>query len=145
MELFLEGKNPEAIHLFHYFIAQYRRIGKFELHPVKTRVALLTKMRFCSINRVGADFIDIHFVLTKAYNHNSCFHRIDNLAGRFFIHHLRIHRTSDISPEVRTFMRIAYGVGNRTHIRPGTHAKTDHQISAPARSRASSSGNDRKR
>src|SRR5262245_3508831 len=57
---FLKGKTARAIALFRHFLSEYRRIGNFELHPVKTRVALLTKMRFCSINRVGEDFIDLH-------------------------------------------------------------------------------------
>ena len=31
-------------------------VGDFDIHPVKTRVALLAKMRFCSINKIGKDF-----------------------------------------------------------------------------------------
>ena len=115
---FLEGKSDKAVALFNYFISEYKKIGTFELHPVKTRVALLTQMRFCSINKVGEDFIDVHFVLTKSYNDNSCFYKIDNLANRFFVHHLRIRRKSEINPKVRKYMRLAYDVGNRKHVEP---------------------------
>ena len=115
VEDFLEGKSKEAIALFNSFIAEYRKIGPFDLHPVKTRVALLTLMRFCSINRIGKDYIDVHFVLTQEYS-NACFYRVDNLANRFFVHHLRLHRVSDITPEVRKYMKLAYDTGNRKHI-----------------------------
>ena len=112
---FLKGKNAQAIELFNSFITEYRRIGSFDLHPVKTRVALLTLMRFCAINKIGKDYIDVHFVLTKAYAH-ACFYRIDNLANRFFVHHLRLRNASDITPEVRKFMKLAYDTGNRKHV-----------------------------
>jgi hypothetical protein len=115
-EDFVEGKSVEAISLLKYFLSEYRKIGKFDLHPVKTRVTLLTKIRFCSINKIGEDFIDVHFVLTRRYNDSSCFHRIDNLANRFFVHHLKIRNKSDVTSEVRRFMRLAYDVGNRKHI-----------------------------
>ena len=108
----------KSIALFDHFIAEYRKIGKFELHPVKTRVALLTKMRFCSINRIGEDCIDVHFVLTKPYKDNSCFRKIDNLANRFFVHHARLHNKSDVNAEMKKYMKLAYDVGNRKHVRP---------------------------
>lgn len=113
---FLEGKTEKAKDLFNYFLLVYKRIGDFELHPVKTRVALLTKMRFCSINKIGKDYIDVHFVLTEPYNDNLCFHRIDNLADKFFVHHLKIFNRSDINGEIRKFMKLAYNIGNRQHI-----------------------------
>ena len=114
---FLQGKTEKAKEVFNHFLLVYSRIGDFELHPVKTRVALLTKMRFCSINKIGKNFIDIHFVLTKSYNDNSLFHRIDNLAERFFVHHLRVYNKGDINSEVKKFMRLAYKIGSRQHIK----------------------------
>ena len=113
---FLKGKTKPAATLFNHFISAYKKIGRFEIHPVKTRVALLTKMRFCSINKIGADYIDVHFVLTKPYNDNLCFYKIENLANRFFVHHLRIQNKSDINAEVRKYMRLAYEIGNRSHV-----------------------------
>ncbi len=122
VEQFLKGKTKGAIGLFKYFLAQYRKIGRFELHPVKTRIALVAEMRFCAVNRIGPDFIDVHFVLTESYP-RKCFRKIDDLEDRFFIHHLRIHRKSDISEEVRKYMKQAYRVGMREHLlskgRPG--------------------------
>jgi hypothetical protein len=40
---FLKDKSKTAIELFHYFVSEYKKIGPVEIHPVKTRVALLTK------------------------------------------------------------------------------------------------------
>lgn len=113
---FLKDKPGNVIDLFNFFISEYKKIGDFELHPVKTRITLLTKMRFCSINKIGKEFIDVHFVLTKPYNNNLCFHRIDNFADRFFVHHLKIFNKADITAEVKKFMRLAYDIGNRQHI-----------------------------
>lgn len=113
---FLQGKTKEAIELFNYFLSEYKKIGDLDIHPVKTRVALLTKMRFCSINKIGADYIDVHLVFTKPYNDNLCFYKIDNLANRFFVHHLKLYNKTDINSEVRKYMKLAYEIGNRKHV-----------------------------
>lgn len=70
---FSRGKSEKMIGLFHYFLSEYRKIGVFDIHPAKNRGALLTKMRFCSINKIGADYINIHLVLTQPYSGATCF------------------------------------------------------------------------
>jgi len=114
---FLKDKPAESVELFHLFLTEYRKIGPFEIHPVKTRVALLTKMRFCSINKIGPNYVDIHLVLTAPFDHTLCFYKIDNLAGRFFVHHARLYDAEDISAELKYYMAMAYEVGNRIHVR----------------------------
>ena len=101
--------------LFYELLTHFERIGSFELHPVKTRVALLKLMRFPAINKIGADFIDGHLVLTKPYE-AECFRRIENLYDRFFVHHFRIRVSADIKTLTR-YMRLAYDVGLRKHVR----------------------------
>ncbi|MFB9842467.1 DUF5655 domain-containing protein [Mucilaginibacter ginsenosidivorans] len=113
---FLKDKPAQSVELFHTFLAEYQKIGPFQLHPVKTRVALLTKMRFCSVNKIGPDYIGIHLVLTAPFEHTLCFYKIDNLANRFFVHHARLYDAEDISAELIYYMRMAYEVGNRAHI-----------------------------
>ena len=113
---FLEGKTEKTIGLLNYFLSAYRKIGEFELHPVKTRIALFTKMRFCSINKIGKNFIDVHFVLTEPCNDNLCFYKIENLANRFFVHHFKMYSKADINSEVKKFMKLAYDTGDRKHI-----------------------------
>ena len=113
---FLKGKTEESLDLFKFFLSEYKKIGDFQLHPVKTRIALLTKMRFCSINKIGKGYIDIHLVLTQPHN-NLCFYRIDNLANRFFVHHAKIYSRKDISDELKRYMNLAYNTGNREHVK----------------------------
>jgi hypothetical protein len=113
---FLMGKSAKSIDLFNFFLSECRKIGRFELHPVKTRVALLTKMRFCAINKISADHIDIHLVLTKLFDDALCFYKIDNLANRFFVHHTRLYNKDDITDELKKYMAMAYEVGNRAHV-----------------------------
>jgi len=113
---FLKGKSESMIGLFSYFISEYKKIGEFDIHPVKTRVALLTKMRFCSINKIGADYINVHLVFTQPYTDTLCFYKIDNLENRFYVHHFKIHNELDINKEVRKYMALAYEIGNRKHV-----------------------------
>jgi hypothetical protein len=115
---FLRGKTAKSVELFYFFLDEYKKIGPFELHPVKTRVALLTKMRFCSINKVAADHIDIHLVLTQLFEDTFCFYKVDNLANRFFVHHAHLYSEDDITDELKKYMAMAYEVGNRAHINP---------------------------
>jgi hypothetical protein len=119
---FLENKSERSIELFWYFLAEYKRIGVFELHPVKTRVALLAQMRFASVNRLGKDFLDGHLVLIDSNPDKFVFHKIDNLNNRFFVHHFRIYREEEIGATFRHYMRLAYEVGHRKHVIPGKKA-----------------------
>jgi len=73
-------------------------------------------MRFCSVNKIGKDYIDIHLVLTDSFNDALCFYRIDNLANRFFVHHFRLNSAVDITDELKRYMAMAYEVGNRAHV-----------------------------
>ncbi len=114
--MFLEGKSEGGIALFRHFLAQYRTIGPFDLHPVKTRIALVAQMRFCAINKIGPDHLDVHLVMTELHE-SKCFRKIDNLEDRFFVHHLRIRDKGDITPEVRRFMRLAYKVGTHGRVK----------------------------
>lgn len=116
-EDFLKGKTEKSIELFHCFLDQYKKIGKFETHPVKTRVALLTLMRFASINKLGNDFLDGHLVLVEQYNDPTIFYKIDNLHNRFFVHHFRIYKQKDINSTFKKYMKLAYKVGLREHIK----------------------------
>jgi hypothetical protein len=113
---FLKGKSAQSVELFHDFLSEYRKIGSFDLHPVKTRVALLTQMRFCSVNKIGPDHIAIHLVLTQLFDDTACFYKIDNLANRFFVHHARLYNKDDITTELKKYMAMAYEVGNRAHV-----------------------------
>ena len=115
VEDFLKSKTETAVNLFHHFIQEYKTIGDFELHPVKTRVALLTLMRFASINKIGKDHIDGHLVLVEPFD-VEFFFKVDNLSNRFFVHHFRLYEKSDVKP-LKKYMKMAYDVGLRKHVK----------------------------
>jgi hypothetical protein len=117
VEQFLAGKTEQSQALFHAFLVAYQSIGDYELHPVKTRVALLVKMRFASINKLGADYLDGHLVLVEAHPDEAAFYKIDNLNNRFFVHHFRLYQAVDISTEFKKYMALAYRVGLREHVK----------------------------
>ncbi|HTQ28808.1 MAG TPA: DUF5655 domain-containing protein [Puia sp.] len=120
VEGFLAGKTDQSKSLFEAFLEAYRAIGPFSLHPVKTRIALLTKIRFASVNKLGVNWLDGHLVMTELHDQPAIFYKIDNLGNRFFVHHFRLHSEDDISPTLLKYMALAYKVGNREHIKPGT-------------------------
>ena len=113
---FLKGKPKPGVRLFRSFLRAYREVSPYELHPVKSRVALLTQMRFASINKLGEDFLDGHFVLVENLPDDSVIYKIDNLNDRHFVHHFRIRNESDINRRFRKYMKLAYDVGLRKHL-----------------------------
>jgi len=121
VEGFLKGKSAVAVALFRKFVSVYKTIGPYELHPVKTRVALLTQIRFASVNRLGPNYLDGHFVLTRRLPDESIVYRIDNLNDRLFVHHFRIYKPEAINAKFKKYMRMAYLAGRRNYI--GKRAK----------------------
>lgn len=116
MDNFLAGKTEKATGLFLYFIDTYKQIGDFDLHPAKTRIALVAEMRFCAINRLGKDFLDGHFVFPRRYSDTVCFHKIDQFGDRAYVHHFRLYNKEDITDELNEYMIKAYAVGQRKHL-----------------------------
>jgi hypothetical protein len=84
------GKTGEAVALFNYFLREYETIGPYTLHPVKTRVALLTRIRFASVNRLGRNFLNGHLVLVTRHSSPLVSIKVENLNDRFFVHHFRL-------------------------------------------------------
>ncbi len=117
VEGFLEGKPDRLVDLFHDFIREYRKIGELTLHPVKTRIALLSKVRFASVNKIGKDCLVGHLVLTRRANHKSLFTKIDNLNDRFYVHHFRLSHMNEIDEIFIGYMREAYDYGERKHLK----------------------------
>lgn len=111
---FLRNKTGKSCRLFYAFLERYKEVGVYQLHPVKTRVALLTKIRFASINKLGSDYLLGHLVLTAEYR-EPVFYKIDNLNNRFYVHHFRLNDEKDISL-LKKYMHLAYKVGMREHI-----------------------------
>jgi hypothetical protein len=98
IERFLEGKSAVGRELFGRFVALIEKCGPYEVAAAKTRVAFMAAVRFASVNRVGRDFIDVHFVLPRALD-SSRFRRIERL-GKLHVHHLRLRERRDFDREL---------------------------------------------
>jgi len=118
IENFLKGKSPYATELFYYFVEQYKKIGEFELHPAKTRIAFVADIRFCSITKLGKDFIEGGFLFDKPYHKNKCFYKIYRIPQTEYYPHLfRLYSKKNIDAELKKFMKLAYAIGKRKHIK----------------------------
>ncbi len=103
---FLDGKSTAGRALFDRFVRAIAACGPYEVAPAKTRVAFLVAVRFASVNRIGDDSIDIHFVLPEALE-SPRFKRVEHL-GKLHVHHLRLTRPKDIDRELRGWLRRSY-------------------------------------
>jgi hypothetical protein len=110
---FLRGKSVLGRDLYQRFVALIRGCGPYDVAPAKTRVAFLAQVRFASVNRIGADTIDVHFVLPRALRSHR-FRRVDHL-GKVHVHHLRLSRPGDFDDQLRGWLRRSYDeYGQRT-------------------------------
>ena len=103
---FLQGKSDRGRALFGKFEALIARCGPYEVAPAKTRVAFLARVRFASVNRVGGDAIDVHFVLPRALASRR-FRRVEKV-GNVWVHHLRLAGVRDFDRELARWLREAY-------------------------------------
>lgn len=112
VEDFLSNRTNKALELYHHLISEFRKIGDFELHPAKTRIALNKRMRFAAINRLGKDFVEAHLIFPEKFDKALCFRKIDEVTNTAFVHHFRIYEAEDITIELKGFMALAYKIGS---------------------------------
>jgi Domain of unknown function (DUF5655) len=115
VEGFLAGKPSRGVELFWYFLNEYKKIGPITLHPVKTRIAFMVDVRFAAVNRVGKEFLDGHLWLKERVT-SPKFYKIEYLGHDNYIHRFRIREEGEIDDEFRSFMRMAYEIGQRKHL-----------------------------
>ena len=106
IEKFLEGKTEVGRDLFRRFVTLIEKCGPFEVAPAKTRVAFMAAVRFASVNRVGYDFIDVHFVLPRPID-GLRFRKVEHL-GNLHVHHLRLGHRRDFDRELARWLRQSY-------------------------------------
>jgi hypothetical protein len=63
-------------------------------------------VRFASVNRVGDDTLDVHFVLPRAIA-SVRFRRVEK-AGNVWVHHLRLARARDFDRELARWLVESY-------------------------------------
>jgi hypothetical protein len=113
---FLEGKPARAVALYRYFLKEYRKIGPIKLHVVKSRIAFMVKVRFSGVSGFGKDFIRGGFWLKEKIQSDKFF-RIEYIPKNNFIHYFKIFNESDIDQEFRRYMKMAYEIGERKHLK----------------------------
>jgi Domain of unknown function (DUF5655) len=106
VETFLEGKSDIGRDLFTRFVTLIERCGPYELAPAKTRVAFMATVRFASVNRVGRDSIDVHFVLPRTLE-SPRFRRVERL-GTLHVHHVRLRDPRDFDRELADWLCQSY-------------------------------------
>lgn len=106
VEKFLQGKTDIGRDLFGRFAAMIARCGPYEVAPAKTRVAFMGKVRFASVNRVGHDYIDVHFVLPRPID-SPRLRRLEHL-GKLYVHHLRLREGREFDRELSDWLRLSY-------------------------------------
>lgn len=114
VEDFLQGKSEHTIELYYFFINEYKKLGKFVLHPAKSRIAFAAKIRFGYIHRLGKNFLDVVLTFDQPHENNLCFYRIGEVSGgKIYQHYLRLFHKDDVNNEVKKFMKLALNSGNK--------------------------------
>jgi hypothetical protein len=103
---FLQGKSDRGRALFRKFEALVAKCGPYDVAPAKTRVAFLARVRFASVNRVGEEAIDVHFVLPRALP-SGRFRRVERV-GNVWVHHLRLGQARDFDHQLARWLRESY-------------------------------------
>ncbi len=106
VEKFLEGKTDVGRDLFRRFRALIAQCGPYELAPAKTRVAFMAEVRFASVNRVGDDCIDVHFVLPRTIE-SPRVRRVEHL-GKLHVYHVRLRHPRDFDRELADWLHQSY-------------------------------------
>jgi len=106
VERFLEGKTGIGRDLFGRFAAMIALCGPYEVAPAKTRVAFQGQVRFASVNRVGHDCIDVHFVLPRPLDSPRLL-RVEHV-GKLYVHHLRLRDEREFDRELSDWLRCSY-------------------------------------
>lgn len=107
---FLSGKSEITLDLLRHFLEAYAAIGRVELVPTKTMIAVSNgQRRIAWITQLGKNFIHVVFPFHHSYDDNLCFQKWGQVPGsRQFNHHFRMLHAEDVNAEVRRFMKLSW-------------------------------------
>lgn len=109
------ANRPAGIRLLYdLFVEAVNQIGPVIINPEKTRIAFQVRMSFAQITPRNR-WLDGHLVLARRCE-SPVFTRIETFSPRNHLHAFRIRNESDISDELRHYMREAYAVGEQRHL-----------------------------
>lgn len=111
---FFASRPKGGVILAKALIKEVRKLGPVKLHPVKTRIALMLKVRFAAIYRFSEESIRGHIWLKERHATNR-FERIEKLGRTDYLYHFVVSRDRPIDDELLRFFAMAYAIGRREH------------------------------
>ena len=112
------GKDPAVRETFDRILAAVRRIGRVEVLPEKTRIALHVRMSFAAFSPKKR-WLDGHVVLARRVD-SPRFKRIYMVSPRNVVHEFRLTSPRDVDSEVAAWLKEAYAVGEQRHLHKGS-------------------------
>jgi len=110
------NKDPRIRRLYDRLLRLIRANGPVTVIPQKTRIALMTRVRFAAV-MPRQQWLDAHLWLTRRAAH-PCLRRIDAYGPRALIHNFRFTALDDFDPPFSALVREAYAVGQQQHLPP---------------------------
>jgi hypothetical protein len=108
-------KPAEILRLFDAVRQIVEAIGPVTLVPYRDRVAFMVRVRFAGV-RPGRSWLDVDFWLTRRIE-SPRFKRIETLSPYAHVFTVRVTDPADVDSELAGWLREAYSVGCRDHLR----------------------------
>lgn len=103
----LQNKTPEALALYHAFVAAFREEGAAGVASTKSMLVVEGPDGHAAyITQLGKNFLHVVFPFSQSFPDNLCFQKIAQVPGQQqYNHHFRMLLPEDVNDEVRAFMR----------------------------------------
>jgi hypothetical protein len=109
------GKPPRIRELFERFRALVEACGPVKMLPYRDKVGFMVRVRFAgAVPRTR--WLDVGFWLPRRIEHPR-FHKIETIYPNAHVHLLRITEPEQIDGQLARWVREAYAVGCREHLR----------------------------
>lgn len=112
----LAGKSEVAVDLYRALESATRSCGDFRIHPQKSRIAFINTMTFAGA-RLARQWIDVAFIVPEPIS-DPRIRSIDMYGPTSFGHEVRINSPTEIGPEVRAWLCVAYERGTQSTLDP---------------------------
>ncbi len=115
LEYHFEKSEPHVRKIFDCYLEAIESCGPVEVIPQKTRIAIMAKVRFagCVVRR---KWLLANLWLTREVHHRTL-QRTEKFGLRSYGLQFRLDSPDDIDDEFRSYIKEAYSVGLREHLR----------------------------
>jgi Domain of unknown function (DUF5655) len=110
----LRGKPTAVVALYREFARMVRGTGPLRVHPVKTRIAFISRMTFAGAV-LRKDRLDVHFILARRLRSRR-FRTVERYGPRSVGHYLSIRSLDELDDELRGWLEEAAAVGRQEHL-----------------------------